>query len=78
MPLTLVTPSQLATMALCATLKSVSIHYIYAEWLGGACWWVSRNGWQRSFSDEGRVLFAASVYLLKQDVVRVSLSTKHR
>jgi hypothetical protein len=40
-------------MALCATLKSVTNHYIYAEWLGGFCRRVSRNGWQRSFPDEG-------------------------
>jgi hypothetical protein len=53
MPLTLVAGSQLATMALCATLKSVTNHYNYPEWLGGVCRRVSRNGWQRSFPDEG-------------------------
>jgi hypothetical protein len=36
--------TQLATMALRATLKSVTNHYIYAEWLGGVCRRVSRNG----------------------------------
>jgi hypothetical protein len=45
MPLTLVAGSQLATMALCATLKSVTNHYNYPEWLGGVCRRVSRNGW---------------------------------
>jgi hypothetical protein len=53
MPLTLVAGSQLATMALCATLKSVTNHYNYPEWLGGVCRRVSRNGWQGSFPDEG-------------------------
>src|ERR1700730_10795059 len=53
MPLTLVVGSQLATMALCATLKSVTNHYNYPEWLGGVCRRDSRNGWQGSFPDEG-------------------------
>src|ERR1700736_428254 len=53
MPLTLVAGSQLATMALCATLKSVTNHYNYPEWLGNVCRRVSRNGWQGSFPDEG-------------------------
>jgi hypothetical protein len=39
--LTLVAASQLATMALCATLKPVTNHYIYAEWMGGVCQRVS-------------------------------------
>jgi len=77
MPLTLVAGSQLATMALCATLKSVTNHYNYPEWLGGVCRRVSRNGSQVPFLMKDVVLFAASVYLLKRDVVRVSLSAKH-
>jgi hypothetical protein len=40
-------------MALCATLKSVTNHYIYAEWLGGVWRRASHNGWQRSLPDEG-------------------------
>jgi uncharacterized membrane protein YkgB len=76
---TLVAGSQLATMALCATLKSVTNHYNYPEWLG---WAASAGGFPAMagkvpFLMKDVVLFAASVYLLKRDVVRVSLSAKH-
>ncbi len=80
MPLTLVAGSQLATMALCATLKSVTNYYNYPKWLGGVC---RRAGGFPAmagnvpFLMKDVVLFAASVYLLKRDVVRVSLSAKH-
>src|SRR5215831_4159746 len=45
-------------------------HSVHAEWLGSGCR-ISRDGRQRSLPDEGVVLLAVSIYLLKQDVVRV-------
>jgi uncharacterized membrane protein YkgB len=65
-------------MALCATLKSVTNHYIYDEWLGASAGGFPAMAGNVPFLMKDVVLFAASVYLLKQDVVRLSLSTKHR
>jgi len=42
------------------------------------CWRLSSDARQRRFPDEDLVLFAVSVYLLKQDVLRVSLSRIQR